>query len=158
MLHLNDPWEHPLHPLPSLLPMLTADFLQLKPTEIDIRAHVCQKDGDKWPVVCKYLGVPPAKVQMARSNNPNQEEDACFEAVMHWRSGNTSVAVSWVGLLEALKRGDLGDVADSIAVQNGVEPVSGCCCREGQPLVSVVCFLVKGYRRYSVCTVCLHIT
>ena len=77
--------------------------------------------------MCTYLGVPHSKVQMARGNNPHQEENACFEAVMHWRSGNTSVVVSWAGLLEALKRAGLGGVANSIAVQNGVEPVSGRC-------------------------------
>ena len=103
---------------------LATGFLQSKPTEIDIRAHVCQKAGDKWPAVCTYLGVPLPRVQMARGNNPHQEEDACFEAVMFWRNGNTSVVVSWLSLLEALKRAGLGAVANSIAMQNGVEPVS----------------------------------
>ena len=71
---------------------------------------------------------------MARGNNPNQEKDACFEAVMYWRSGNTSVAISWVGLLTALKSAGLGEIADSIAVQNGVEPVSGYCMPRGHVL------------------------
>ena len=103
---------------------LAIGFLQSKPTEIDIRTHICQKAGDKWPAVCTYLGVPLAKVQMARGNNPHQEEDACFEAVMHWRSGNTTVAVSWAGLLRALRSASLSYIADSIAVENGVKPVS----------------------------------
>ena len=63
---------------------------------------------------------------MARRNNPHQEEDACFEAVMHWRSGNTTVAISWVGLLRALRSAGLCNVADSIEMQNGVETVSAC--------------------------------
>ena len=103
---------------------LAIGFLQSKPTEIDIRSHICQKAGDKWPAVCTYLGVPLAKVQMARRNNPHQEEDACFEAVMHWRSGNTTVAISWEGMLRALRSAGLGNIADSIAVENRVKPVS----------------------------------
>ena len=76
--------------------------------------------------MCTYLGVPLPQVQTARGNNPHQEEDACFEAVMFWRNGNTSVVVSWLSLLEALKRAGLGVVADRLAIENEIEPVS-CC-------------------------------
>lgn len=115
-------------PSSSFFPLAAhcADILQAKPTEIDILTHVCQKAGDKWPAVCTCLGVPLAKIQTAQSNNRQQEEDACFEAVMYWRNGNTTVAVSWLELLKALKSAGLSDVSDSTALQKGVEPVSGC--------------------------------
>ena len=45
---------------------------------------------------------------------------------MHWRSGNTTVAISWIGLLRALRSAGLGNIADSIEMQNGVETVSAC--------------------------------
>ena len=114
-----------------LFPLLPAAFLQSKPSEADIRTHICQKAGCKWPTVCTYLGVSFAQVQMARGSNPHQEEDACFEAVMHWKKGNTSVAVSWARLLEALKRAGLGGIADSITRQYRVEPVSAGCVGSG---------------------------
>ena len=96
-----------------------AGFLKSKPTEADIRTHICQKAGDKWQAVCTYLAVPHSIVKLARSNNPHQEDNACFEAVMYWWSGNTNVSVNWMGLLDALKSAGLGDVANGISMQNG---------------------------------------
>ena len=98
---------------------LQPEYLDWKPSEIDLRKHVVKKALSRWQEVCTYLGVTHEQVKAADANNPRNVQQAFFESLMHWHSGCTTNPVNWESLLEALNVSELTEVAKNIQTELG---------------------------------------
>ena len=116
-------------------------FLRSKPSEADLRRHVCSVAGQKWRSICTYLGIPNAKVESLLGSNPHNVEEVFFQALCYWHAGNTSEEVTWSTLLEAMKEAGLRNHVEDLLKRKPVEvvTVSRCCVRgKGEEYVSWV--------------------
>ena len=91
-----------------------AEILKTKPREEDLRRHVCSIAGEKWHAVCTYLGIHNAKKQFLVESNSKNVEEAFFQALCYWCTGNTSKEATWSVLLDALREAELNKCADDL--------------------------------------------
>ena len=98
---------------------LQPEYLDWKPSEIDLRKHVVKKALSRWQEVCTYLGVTHEQVKAADTNNPRNVQQAFFESLMHWHSGCTTNPVNWESVLKALNASELTEVAKNIQTELG---------------------------------------
>ena len=98
---------------------LQPEYLDWKPSEVDLRTHVVKKALFRWQEVCTYLGITYEQVKVAFLNNPGNVQQAFFESLMHWHSGCTTNPVTWESVLEALNASELTEVAKNIQTELG---------------------------------------
>ena len=96
-------------------------FLRSKPSEADLRRHVCSVAGQKWHSICTYLGIPNAKVESLLGSNPHNVEEVFFQALCYWHAGKTSEEVAWSTLLEAMKEAGLRNHVEDLLKRRPVE-------------------------------------
>ena len=96
-------------------------FLKSKPSEADLRRHVCSVAGQKWRSICTYLGIPNAKVESLLGSNPHNVEEVFFQALCYWHAGKTSEEVTWSTLLEAMKEAGLRYHVEDLLKKRPVE-------------------------------------
>ena len=98
---------------------LQPKYLNLKPSERELRKYVVEKALSKWQEVCTYLDITHEQVKAADTNNPRNVQQAFFESLMHWHSGSTGKPVNWKSILEALNDSKLTEVARNIQIELG---------------------------------------
>ena len=108
------------HKVPCAFPS-TAVFLRSKPSEADLRRHVCSVVGQKWRSICMYLGIPNAKVESLLGSNPHNVEEVFFQALCYWHAGNTSEEVTWSTLLKAMKEAGLRNHVEDLLKRRPME-------------------------------------
>ena len=101
--------DHPLQP----------EYLNWKPTEIELRNLVVKKALSRWEEVCTYLGITHEQVTGAHTNNQRNVQQAFFESLMHWHRGCTSKPVNWHSVLDALNSSEMTEVAKNIHAELG---------------------------------------
>ena len=99
-------------------------FLRSKPSEADLRRHVCSVAGQKWRSICTYLGIPNAKVESLLGSNPHNVEEVFFQALCYWHAGNTSEEVTWSTLLEAMKEAGLRNHVEDLLNRKPIDVVT----------------------------------
>ena len=99
--------------------LLQPEYLNLKPSERELRNYVVKKALSKWQEVSTYLDITHEQVKAADANNPRNVQQAFFESLMHWHSGGTSKPVNWKSVLEALNDSELTEVAKNIQTELG---------------------------------------
>ena len=85
-----------------------------KPTEKELRKHICSAAIGNWKRVCTYLGIERQRVQCSLSNNHNDVAEAFFDNLVFWRNGNTDEPITWEWLLEALKEAEERQLAKDL--------------------------------------------
>ena len=89
-------------------------IVEAKPTEEQLRRHICSEVGEMWQEVCTYLGIPYKRITEKKQNNPLNNKEAFFQCLMDWADGNTGKEPTWRVLLDALEEAGLTGMATSL--------------------------------------------
>ena len=68
---------------------------------------VSKEVSGKWKAVLVNLEIKKNKIDSVLQTALGDVENACFEGLVHWRSGNASQPVTWKTLFESLRKAGL---------------------------------------------------
>jgi V8-like Glu-specific endopeptidase len=91
---------------PDLKKIQLASALDDKPSEIQL-ISVSREVGGKWKAVLVNLEIKKNKIDSILQTTFGDVENACFEGLVYWRSGNASQPVTWKTLFESLRKSGL---------------------------------------------------
>ena len=77
-----------------------------KPSEIQL-ISVSREVGGKWKAVLVNLEIKKNKIDSILQTTFGDVENACFDGLVYWRSGNASQPVTWRTLFQSLRKAGL---------------------------------------------------
>ena len=83
-----------------------------KTTCISVVDTVAAMKGDKWKELARELGLPESTVNEIHEREPSSIW--VYKMFERWTSGRGGKSVTWRALIEALKRAEMGDLANEL--------------------------------------------
>ena len=75
---------------------------------------VSKEVGGKWKAVLVNLEIKKNKIDSILLNAFGNVENACFDGLVYWRSGNASQPVTWRTLFKSLRKAGLEEETEGL--------------------------------------------
>ena len=86
--------------------------VKYKGKNISVVDTVAAMKGDKWKELARELGLPKSTVNEIHEREPRSIW--VYKMFDRWTSGSGGKSVTWRALIEALKRAEVGDLANEL--------------------------------------------
>ena len=97
----------------EVTPYIFHAALDHKPSEAQLMS-VSKKVGGKWKAVLVYLEIKKNKIDSILPTVFGNVENAFFDGLVYWRSGNASKPVTWRTLFQSLRKAGLEEETEGL--------------------------------------------